>query len=147
MPCMPQLWEKRQPELYWNTPAGQTPPASLVSHLYYSPAPDAIQSAALRHSAHHLAASALQAYLESLSSSPAFWFLLLAGPFSLHQLSFCSFTCFPPVVLTPWQFDFSPTPDQPLLFPSDFASLTCWPLLRYSFTSSWPSLTPGADPL
>lgn len=132
MPCIPQLWEKLQPELYWKT-AGQTPPASLVSHLYYSPAPDAIQPAALRHSAHHLAASALQTHLESLPSSPAFCFLLLASPFSLLQLSLCSFTWFLPVVLTPLQSDFSRTPNQPLLLPSNFASLICWPLIRYFF--------------
>lgn len=128
---MPQLWEKLQPALYWKTPVGQTPLASLVSHLYYSPAPDAIQPAALRHSAHHLAASALQTHLEFLSSSPAFCFLLLASPFSLFQLSLCSFTCFLPVALTPWQSDFSPSPNQPLLFPSNFASLICRFLLRY----------------
>lgn len=88
---------------------------ALLSHPHHRPAPDAIQPAALGCSARHLAVSALQTHLESLSPPPVFWFLMLDSQLSLLQLSLLFF-------LVP-----TSTADTSLILALLLTSLLCFP--------------------
>ena len=56
--------------------------------------------------------------------------------------SLCSFSWSLPVVLTPWWSDFSPTPDQPLLFPSNLLYFCLTDLLTFAQILAMSFLSP-----
>lgn len=58
--------------------------------------------------------------------------VLAAGQPAVCSSSVCSFSWSLPVVPTPWQSNFSPTPDQPLLFPSNLVYFCLTDLLTFA---------------
>lgn len=171
MSCMPRLWEKLQQELHWKIPVGQTPPAGLWPapgrqpwHVRYGelqlmkfslPAWSAVctthqhltQSSQLLLAAQHVTwlqvpSRHVWSPCHHLSSSSYCWPVCWVCSSSLF-----TFSWFPPVVLTPQQSDFSPTPDQSL-FPSNLvpfclteAKLLFCLILRFSDSWKRPTFT------